>query len=739
MAKECSLDLTAKDIHGNTIFTEALINELSAYIKSAEYTDEYITQTDDMKFVEIYEQSNKLFDRAKGQLNKLAVQSFTFSVENNSFLFNKKFKRFSDQLCPGAIIYLETSDDHMEQVHLTNFSIDYDEKTVSFTFGNKYDENDIKSLFDDVFGSVKTSAAQIKYLKNVVNDQRSLLQKQQDWIDNAFTLTKDHILTSNNQTVTIDDSGYWGRRQSVDKDGNPIFDTNGNPIYDNEQIKIINNGVYLTTDNWGSIATAIGKIWLYHDDEKNEDVFRYGVAGDIIVGKLFLGKELTLLGNARSDGTYAITLNENGLTIINDGTTAGITIKDANGNKQLYADENGNLYLDAEITAKSGNIAGWTIEPTRITKVIENIPNVGNRRVAMCSDSNSPAFYVTGSDAANSIFKVNWDGSIKATAGTIGGWTINENKLSYVENKVIRMEISTKSDEPLIYAATPGNPFFIVNRDGSVYMKGKIEASSGHIGNWEINSVGLVAKDSKGRWTGLRLPSSESRAYSFFTGATDSSGAGATFVAYSDGSLYATKANITGTITATNSSFSGTVNATDGTFNGTVNANNGHVGCWYINEAYLYCPYTTTQSGTYMEQATVYRRDPTGKETLRSSWDGIIRAGVSTSDARLKKEIVYINDEDDAFFDSLKPVSFKYKAEAIAGSSKLTHFGFIAQDVQKSAEDYNLEDIAAIWTDNDYLNLDKQELIALNTNQIQKLKKKIFKIENTLNELISNN
>ena len=93
-------------------------------------------------------------------------------------------------------------------------------------------------------------------------------------------------------------------------------------------------------------------------------------------------------------------------------------------------------------------------------------------------------------------------------------------------------------------------------------ITGKITATSGKIGTWDINSVGLVAKDSAGKWTGIRLPSGESKAYSFFTGATSNSGANASFVAYSDGSLYASNATITGTINAT------TISCVNGTFAG---------------------------------------------------------------------------------------------------------------------------------------------------------------------------
>ena len=157
-----------------------------------------------------------------------------------------------------------------------------------------------------------------------------------------------------------------GRQLKTDKDGNIIVDTDNNPLFSPEQLGIINNTLAITKDNWQSVATAIGKIYLYHDNETDKDVFDYGVAGSIILGQMFVGKTLSLLGSPRDDGTYAITLNENGLTIINDGTTAGITIKDAAGNKQFYADADGNLILSGGINSDFGKVGGWTINNHKI-------------------------------------------------------------------------------------------------------------------------------------------------------------------------------------------------------------------------------------------------------------------------------------------------------------------------------------------------------------------------------------
>lgn len=731
-ANECSLSLTAKDISGNLIFTQDLLNELSAYINPAEYSDDYITQTDDMKYAEIYQQSNKLFDRAKRELEKLSTQSYTFSVDNNSFLFNKKFERFSKQLMPGAIVYLETSDDTMEQVHLTNFSIDYDDCSVSFTFGNKYDENDIKSLFDDVFGSVKTSAAAVKYLKNIINDQRSELEKQRDYIDNVLTLTKDHALTSNHQTVVIDDSGYWGRKLLLDKDGNVQYDTRGNPLYENEQLKIINNGVYLTIDNWGSLATAVGKIYLYHDEETGEDVFRYGVAGDLIVGKLFLGKELTLLGNARSDGTYAITLNENGLTIINDGSTAGITIKDANGNKQLYADEEGNLWLSGNINAIGGKIGGYVIDQHFLYNHTDSgsagIGEYGYGHAFWAGTDNGDH---SGNDAE---FKVGHDGSLISTKAKIGNWTIDHEKIcssgviaerdgtyhsyeTYMLSKPYTAENGIPHN-PMFYVSYDNDVKFYVRSNGELLARnanitgtinatsgtfnGTIEAGSGHIGRWEINGTGIVAQDSNGKWTGLRLPAGESKAYSFFTGANASSGAGASFVAHSDGSLVATNANITGTIWASN----------------------GKVGGWQISDSNLYGQ--DAFGVVQISPSVVY-----SSAGYATSWYNILKTVSQASDERLKENIKDFSDIYENFYNLLKPVTFNYKNN----NSDEVHFGFIAQDINSALKLNKIKNFSGVWLENDYYTVNKIEFIALNTWQIQKIKDRLTNIEEEIKML----
>ena len=751
-ANECSLSLTAKDTSGNLIFTQDLLNELSAYINPAEYSDDYIVQTDDMKYTEIYQQSNKLFDRAKRELEKLSTQSYTFSVENNSFLFNKKFERFSKQLMPGAIVYLETSNDTMEQVHLTNFSIDYDDCSVSFTFGNKYDENDLKSLFDDVFGSVKTSAVQIKYLKNIINDQRSLLEKQKDWIDNALTLTKEHALTSSHQTVVIDDSGYWGKKILFDKDGNAQYDTGGNLLYENEQLKIINNGVYLTTDNWNNLATAVGKIYLYHDEENDTDVFKYGVAGDLIIGKMFLGKELSLIASPRSDGTYAITLNQNGLTVINDGTSAGITIKDAAGNKQFYADSDGNLCLSGNINAIGGKIGGYTIDE----HFLYNHTDYGSAGIA--EYPYGWAFWA-GTDngdhtGENAEFKVGHDGSLCAKKGTVAGWNINASEICKMSGgRGTGLQCPDSGAIALSIGYTDQNswstaPFYVTH-------EGYMVAKSGTIAGWNISDSRIYNTSSKGCTVSLWNPG-------IAGGDIINANIGDYYPFRVDinGKLYAKDADIEGHINATSGSFTGTIEAAEingstiniGSRLGNLNVVNGdkygtkfshYNGEDYgaLDLSYLACSLTCVNHGRSGKDASVVvQNDKRGYlQGTWAYWDG---SSGSLSDKSTKTDIVSFTDPYDNLFDNLQPCLYKY----IDGASGRKHFGFIAQDTEEAILKSGLtqKDVAFIIDmerDKDDGTKDKkkflryEEFIALNTWQIQKLKAKVQELESKITAL----
>jgi hypothetical protein len=90
-------------------------------------------------------------------------------------------------------------------------------------------------------------------------------------------------------------------------------------------------------------------------------------------------------------------------------------------------------------------------------------------------------------------------------------------------------------------------------------------------------------------------------------------------------------------------------------------------------------------------------------------------------------------------FDSLRPVTFKYNK----GTSNRLHTGFIAQEVAQATKEAGLttQEFAAYceWpmdsTTETSCGLRYSEFIALNTDQIQKLKKRVADQEARITEL----
>ena len=360
---DCALDTTAVDIHGNAIFTTALLNELMTHIKPTDYVDEYMLVTESMTYPQKFEKAKELMDRAQSQLVKISSGQKTYSIDTRSFLFNKQFKHFSEQLCAGAIIYAETKRDTMEQLHLTGIDIDFDAKTTNFTLGNKYDRSDLKALYDDALGQNSKSFSELKYIAELINKNTQQLSNFDSYIKSMSTLTLNHVLTSEDESFEINNRGIWGKIRQYKEDV-PQVDENGNPLFDPEQVKLIHNGLYLTQDNWQTASAALGKI-VVDIDENNKPIYKYGLIADVIIGNLFLGKELHLFGGTKTqteDGTeYSISLDQHGLTIVNDGTSAGIVIKDKQGNKQFYADKDGNLIISGNLISSTFSANGTKV------------------------------------------------------------------------------------------------------------------------------------------------------------------------------------------------------------------------------------------------------------------------------------------------------------------------------------------------------------------------------------------
>lgn len=278
---------TIEDLVGylniNTYFASEM-QELQNYIYEGNYTDEYIITTDVMSSSEKFNQMKILYDRAVTQLEKISkpIQEFSIDVEN--FVFAKDFERWSNQLETGCSINVELGLNDVQPLFLSTITINYDDHTLSLTFGGKINKFDPKSLFENVLGSVSRSANSVSYLKGLTQPiKNGQLDDMQVAIQNSRNITMSNALSAEAEGVMIDEGGYTGK--SVDADGD-----------DSHQIKITGRNIVFTDDSWDSSKTAIGDIIYQTEDEEGQPTTStaYGINAELLIGDMVIGNGLRI-------------------------------------------------------------------------------------------------------------------------------------------------------------------------------------------------------------------------------------------------------------------------------------------------------------------------------------------------------------------------------------------------------------------------------------------------------------
>lgn len=349
-------------------FTEAEYNELSNYIYEGSYTDEYISVTSIMTYSEKFQQMKTLYDRAVTRLSRVSEPTQEFSMDVENFLFAKEFEEWSEQLETGCLINVELEVDDVALLFLSNITVNYADKSLQMTFGNRFSRFDPKAIFNGVLGDIKKSTNSINYIKEIlypVKDGEFDMMKEA--IESSGILTKNAALASANQEIIIDDTGILGRTLLE------------NGEYGPKQIKITNQTIVFTDDGWDTASTAIGSF-LFNNPFTGEVEERYGVIANTLIGNLVLSQEVGIYNTDNS-----ITLDKNGFTLTTDQTgyvesqnvfTIQKKLLDENGNeyyeKQLYIDDDGNVVLNGSISIFAGSGSGNTSIGDIITSVESN-------------------------------------------------------------------------------------------------------------------------------------------------------------------------------------------------------------------------------------------------------------------------------------------------------------------------------------------------------------------------------
>lgn len=329
-----------------------LLTEFNSFRREDKYSnDNYIS--DSLSNTEIFELAQEFIENAKKEIYKSAELQHSISCDLKNLLVIQKFKPIVKYFEVGNWIRVKV-DTNIYKLRLVNYEIDFDNlENLSIEFSDLTKIKDGISDIQSILSKSNSMASSYSSVKRQANQGEKSNETIQDWFDNGFNVTDTKIITgADNQCQSWDSHGM------LFTEYNPI--TN---VYEPEQMKIINSTIAITDDNWNTTKTAIGKF-MYTNPETGDMETKYGVNGEVIIGKLILGEKLSIFNQANT-----LKFNNDGLTVTNNTNTIIInpnnqsifTVSNSNGNVISF-DNDGNGVFNGKVTAIAGKIAGWTID-----------------------------------------------------------------------------------------------------------------------------------------------------------------------------------------------------------------------------------------------------------------------------------------------------------------------------------------------------------------------------------------
>jgi hypothetical protein len=261
-------------------FTTSQYNELLDYIIESSYQNENIVKTSIMTDVEVQEQAQELYDQGINVLDKISQPRFEFTIDSANFVFLREYLSVTTLLTIGSVITIELDETTNATPVLLEIKFNfYQPNEFSLVFGNRYRLDDSAYEFAELIQDTINRGSNIAVDTPLWKDWSTNHQQTvSDFVAGALDASKNKIVNSTNQTVTIDESGLRGRRTL---EGGGFAD---------EQVWIVNNTIAFTDDGWNTVRTALGQIIL------PDLSTTYGLVADAIVAGTLYANLVKILG-----------------------------------------------------------------------------------------------------------------------------------------------------------------------------------------------------------------------------------------------------------------------------------------------------------------------------------------------------------------------------------------------------------------------------------------------------------
>ena len=461
-----------------------LWKELCSFKREDTYQNSNYIGTD-LDYETLMTNVNLLLDSAKKEIAKTCELNYSISSTISNLYTMKEFESFWNDFELGNYIFMK-ADGIKYALRLIGVNLNYNDlQHCDLEFSDIVKERNSSKSIADVLSqasSLSTSAPMISRQAKQGEEASRLIDGV---LNDSLSLANTRIVTATDQNFTMDKFGITGKKYIEEvEDFSP------------EQIKIVNNLLCFTDDNWEHTSLALGKIKYYNSDI-NEYVEDYGLVANAVIGKFIMGERLKLVAN---DGNVQI--DGNGITITTDTSitttpTYLIKAKDQNDNIIFGINSKGGAVFNGTVTAGSivtnseirgGTIVGGSISIGETsTQGVYNFSVDSNGRVDAKQMSVSGSTYINGeikicgNDIDGYNFRVDTNGRLYSVGSVyIGKMATNRYNLQVSSDGNIQMgylgtikdmwNFISSSDGIIRMGLTEDGFSLIADTDGSIYI-----------------------------------------------------------------------------------------------------------------------------------------------------------------------------------------------------------------------------------------------------------------------------
>ena len=406
----------------------ALFDELKCYWVDGQYTNDTLKAVDGTTVAENLELAKELMDAGKTELNRVCQPRFSFTVTSANFLKMPQFLKFAREIALGKVVTVEKNENTHYFPALTEmaFSLDKSEN-FSLTFSNSLKLTDWGYTYADLIKSASNTTRTVESnwsnLMDYSQSKEQINQMLYNTLDRTLRAGMDNAYA---QDFVIDNSGILGRKKREDG------------TFEDCQVRMTNNLLVFTRDNWQTACTALGQI--YYDNPDGTVSEGYGLATEVLVGKMIIGENLWI-GNE----TGSVQIDGDGIVISNGNISSANYSYD--GTQDPYA--------------TNGIMIG-----------LGSIPYIRSTNFAITEDGNA---YFKGNLDVESLtsdnFNITYDGTVSCKNITIDGGVIKSSNFVAEE---IREEIdgtyqivTPNSLRPYVVPPSGSTSYYIYRISGS--------------------------------------------------------------------------------------------------------------------------------------------------------------------------------------------------------------------------------------------------------------------------------